>query len=1130
MLSKFTYVFSLFAIATLISLNAFGQRTFKATGTSFRSWQLPSSWVQTAGPILGGNQYPEINDTAVVENFARIFTVVNQDVSKIIIGSNSQINVGNRDNAPVLTVTGNLIFSGIGDRRLLLAQGKVLIEENVIFNNNQVLFYMPELSAFPGLPREIELKGAVTDASGVPTSIGQIHELPLNSNSYISTTRLTGIGDQNLTFTTGTIKNIHNDIIVDKPSGILTLTNAFNNQTLKGNLSVLNGFVDLDNINLTTINAFVDQLDFAAGSTIKIKDNPNGLPTQTDAGGTGNVLNMQPGSNSIIEVSEFNSFNIGSGTPTFNLNLGNLTLEGLGTVRLNVNINPILNNAYSVNDLVVNEGTLEIDASVTDISGITGDIIIRDGATLRIYGNPLMPLASQFILEEGSTVEYAGVVAQNILGGVDYWNLAFDGTGVKTTSANLSFQGEMSFGFDVTTLEIDHNITIQSGMLNTGYISEVPTGYTFDYTGGGQFICERFFISSPIDNNNASENYRDFSLPLKNAQALLSQFDDDNPAAYTYNGSKFTNLLELPIFGVAGSKYPGPGTNVSDFNSFTGAFGKPSNYNNSIVQTNGGGRITTNAVRFGYGTEDGITIMAKGEVNIGDVPFNAQKSTFGKEFNLFGNPYPSAIDFEAVVAGNPNFNTSGAGIIPTFYVIAPDLVGANNVAFYNAVTNAGTISRTIPAFQGFFLEVAGANNTNYDFTIKEDMKSLQNLATYKSNTIEDSPELISIIARENNVVKDQIHAYFFDGATVNYDEFFDVKKLEPKIGALSGAQIDFYDGKKKMNLLANAISSEIEINLPFVIDNPSGKTITIELENLNHLLDVFNCVYVENLRTGETFPIDGNYLSIAMGTLSTETFALKSKSAPELFEISKTDATCFGLEDGILRVDMSKLPENSPITVFKNNTPFDSFTSTADVYKRNVGAGDYEFKISGISSSCSYVYRENIKEEPEVKSQFILADSLYVGKDLVFKSTAVNATLNEWFTSKGETLYGDSIVMNYETAGKHWLKLTAIGKYSHCKDEELKFFIVDSAQTSVGVKELETSALFSEVIISTQTEQLTIANLPNNTKVELINTIGQILEISDENKGIVTFAPLNNASYIIRLTNNGEVQSYHIGL
>jgi hypothetical protein len=898
--------------------------------------------------------------------------------------------------------------------------------------------------------------------------------------------------------------------VVFKGDGTKIITNNIDGSGASVNdLTIEDGILIIDST-VTDISGITGDITVKNGATLRIMGNttlPDGSKFILEAGSTVEYL-----ANSDQPVAAVNNYHHvifdGSGTKTVSANFG------------------------ATGDVTINAGILEVGVAAVNISSIAGTLTIKDGATLRIMGNPNMPAVNKFSLEEGSKVEYASNGPQNVLGALDYWHLGFDGTGTKTTSSDFSFQGEMSFSSDVSTLEIDHNITIKSDINNTGFISEVPSGYTFDYGISGRFICERFFISTPRDNNIAAENYRDFSLPLINSQALLSQFEDDNPFPYTYSGGAFTNLVELPIFGVPDAPYSaGSSSNVKGFSSLSGNFGTPDSYNDPIVFTNGSGKITTNAVRFGWGDDNGLTIIAKGEVNMGDIAFNAQKSLFGKDYNLFGNPYPCAIDFEAVVAGNANFNTSGAGIKPTFYVIAPDEFGANNTGFYNAVTNAGTVTSSIPAYQGFFLQVEGASSTNYDFTISEDMKSGEDLTTYKSNISTESPELFSVKAYENNGLKDQIHFYFFEGASQSYDEYFDVKKLEPKTEALTGVIADFYDGKKKMNLLANAIDSDAPMNLQFIINNPSNSNVDLELENLTHLLDVFNCVYVENLRTGETYPVDGNFLSIPMGNVTTETFAIISKNAPELFKISKTDATCFGLEDGLIRVDMSNLPENTPVTVLKNNEVIDAFVSNeTSVYKRNVGAGNYEFKLTGVSPSCSYIYRESISQDDEVIADFILSDALVADTNLVFKSTAKNALVNEWFTSLGETYYGDSIVLNYKTAGKHWLKLTAIGNYSHCKDEELKFFSIDSAQTSVGIDEAYSSNIFDGVVISTEPSQLTIAKLPKNTKVELLNNVGQLIQTNDEINGIVIFAPLNDASYIIRLSLDNDVRSYHIGL
>lgn len=463
-------------------------------------------------------------------------------------------------------------------------------------------------------------------------------------------------------------------------------------------------------------------------------------------------------------------------------------------------------------------------------------------------------------------------------------------------------------------------------------------------------------------------------------------------------------------------------------------------------------------------------------------------------------------------------------------MIGPDAFGANVMGFYNAATNTGDASRYIPAFQGFMLEVSQVvpGNTS-DFTISESHKVASDYETYKSAENEPSPELMSIKVFENNSVKDKIHFYFFEGGTNSYEEILDVKKVAPKVTALQGARLDFFDGKKKLNLIANATTDKKDLNLQFVVENPDANNVALELTNLSNLLNTYNCVYVENISTGEVHSVTGDFLTINVGTVAEETFVIKSVSAPDLFSINSSDATCFGFEDGIIRVDMSNLPENSPVTVFKNNVEIDAFTSNeTSVYKRNVGAGDYEFRISGISELCTYTYRQEIKDSPEVLSDFNISDSLFTGTEVIFTSSAQNNTVNEWFGSDSKTSYGTEITMTYATPGRYWMKLTAIGQYESCKDEELKFFDVAQSESNVGISENQN--FFAEVVVATIDNSISVSNIPSNSVVELLNSDGKIVKTAREKNGITTFASLTNASYIIRITNNKQGISYHIGV
>jgi hypothetical protein len=1114
------FVSRILSIACFLSLGVTltAQGVFSATKSG--SWNDPTVWSLDSGSDADG--IPDADDDASSVDY-EISVSTTEEVNNFTIESVT----GHREleiNTGSLTVYGDLtltnppaVFSWFTVLRIY--SGDIIIHGDLIYDN-------PQNSPSGGV--QILNNGVYT---GLERNFEILGDLNTNlSNNFIF--RIFGDTDDavDLKLTSGTDQEIignrpsnrgYSKIFVENGTTLHFFANS-DAPLVYDSIKVNNGSIYLDDVSMAKIDEFENQITVASGCKITVVDDIP-FPDHEDSGANGNVTDMQAGSTSEFIIGASFDVDVLGGT---GFNYRDVVFKGSGTKTMTNNVGGGASDA-AIEDLTLEAGTLIVDATVTDISDISGTITVKSGATLQIDGNPTMPDATQFVLEDGSKVIYASTSAQDILGGLTYYDLEFSGTGAKTTGAAFSVNNEISFSTDLSTLNVNHDITLESDASGTAFVSEIPTGYSFVY-GGGDFVCERYFTTTALDYFNASENYRDFSLPLINSDATLDQFDDDNPAA---GPNYFSTLVELPIFGVTGSKYPGDGSssNVSDFNSTSGAFGIPGSYTQSIVLT-AGGAITTNAVRFGWSDDDGLTIKARGEINTGDIDFNVEYSVFFNSYNLVGNPYPCAIDFEQIVASNSEFVGTGNGISQTFYVIGPDQFGANVMGFYNAFTNTGDASRYIPAFQGFMLEVNHlVPGSSSDFTISESHKVAEDYDTYKSDNEEPSPELMSIKVFENNAVKDKIHFYFFEGGTNSYEEVLDVKKVDPKVTALQGARLDFFDGKKKLNLIANATTDKKDLNLQFVVENPEANNVAIELTNLSSLLNTYNCIYVENNRTGEIHNVSGDFLTINVGTVSEEIYTIKSVSTPELFQVTATDATCFGYEDGILRADMSNLPVNTPVTVYKNNLEFDAFNSNeTNVYKRSVGAGSYEFKISGISETCTYVYREEIKDTPEVISNFEISDSLFTNKEIVFTSTSNNTTINEWFTSTNETFYGQNLKMTYATPGKYWVKLTAIGDYENCRDEELKFFEVQQSETSVGVT--ENNNVFSEVVVSTINQDIIIRQIPEKSTLELLSADGKLIKTIQENNGIATFASLTSGSYIIRITNNQQGISYHIGV
>lgn len=1112
---KFSYLISLLTLT--ITFGAFGQGTYSAIKAG--DWNDPTTWNLTSGTDDDADGIPDSNDDVIITNF-QVNVRTTQSAKSIIISATS-LNVSFFiTSAGFLTVANNFTInsSNTANRfaRITLAIGTLDVRGNIIYNNPRLVtnggFLIRNENALANFDKRIFIGGDLNQNLGNRFSFN-INGVQTDAVNLV----LNGGIPQRIQGNIAT-SIIYSKIFIDNGSTLMFLANN-DAPNIIDSVKVRNGTIRLNEVNMSNVNGFPNQITVFSGSKISVTNNIL-FPDHMDINNLGFVTDMLAGSISEWDIATGFTRNI----LTKAFNYRNVNLLGAGTKVITSNISGLPTEAM-VNDLTVSDGVLEIPASITNISNITGTITIKSGATLRILGNPILPASGQFVFEPGSIVEYRSNAAQTILGGVNFANLSFLGTGVKTTSAPFSFQGELAFNNN-GVLNINHDITIESDINRTGFVSAIPNGYTINYNAS-QFITKRHVITSTIDVLNAAENYRDFSLPVTDAQSLLSQFDDDNP--FPAPSGTFPNgFPELPIFGITNSNYPprpNQASNVNEWNSTTGMFERPADYNATIVKKNGLGAITTNAVRFSWGDDDGLTLIARGQINRGDKDFNATFNAVN-DFNLFGNPYPCALSFEAIVAGNANINNSGSGIIPTVYMVAPDQVGTGTLyTFYNAETNVGTATNgIIPAYQGFFLQTTAAAPASFNFTIRENMKEAADRITYKRDN-NDAPDLFDISVSKNSIIQDRIHFYFFDNASNGFDEILDVEKLEASNVPYSGPTVSFNDGKKDLNILANAISNTSnELNLNFTVNNPEAgtskaKDLELELSGLNELFSNFNCVYLENTLTGDTYDITGNFLSITIpANTSQAKYTIRSIKAPDLFRINTADATCFGFEDGILRVDMSDIPQNSPINLFKDKKLFESFSSTNNVYKRNVGAGNYEFKISGISQACTYSYSTSIDQDPEVIADFILPDSLFIGRDLVFKNNSSNETNVEWFGPDAKPLFTDSVVFNFDSVGQYFLKLTAIGNYSTCKDEELKFFYVDSLpSTSVGINEKALSNLASDLKIFTTPESLTLKGLNKGVNVNLINEVGQTLKTGVESNGIVTFAGIKSGIYIVEI-------------
>ena len=180
------------------------------------------------------------------------------------------------------------------------------------------------------------------------------------------------------------------------------------------------------------------------------------------------------------------------------------------------------------------------------------------------------------------------------------------------------------------------------------------------------------------------------------------------------------------------------------------------------------------------------TLNFAGNINVGDYSLTLYKSSSGVDadqgWNLIGNPYSSAIDWDLTAAGLPN--TGQNKVEGAVYLFDGDGTGANTNYRYYVPADPGTggtygvgssdATRYIPVGQGFFIRTR-KDGLTADINVSQRVHNTQSF--YKKNN-EIHPDLLRITA-EGNGKSDEMTIRFIKNATDSIDAKYDARKLIP---------------------------------------------------------------------------------------------------------------------------------------------------------------------------------------------------------------------------------------------------------------------------------------------------------------------------------------------------------------
>ncbi|MCA6073405.1 T9SS type A sorting domain-containing protein [Fulvivirga sedimenti] len=722
-------------------------RSAVASGT----WAAPGSWETSLDgndPWIPALEAPDFNRGPVTIQSGNTITVAStieiDEVTVAVGGTLTQIGGGAilLRNGPGtdLTILGTLNHNGgfapdltSDSPTALIATGSIIninatsggnygTSPSVTWQNGAILDWdvnaiFPITEYFPGTPVGIVPVFRVTTIS---SSVGNANNLTINGRLAVrqgGTLTLAGTGTK---------------IIRNGFSGNGTITqNAGSGQIqITGTVGYIegNGAINLNSTNGLQINTGANiriatdktfnggpitvngTLFFGFNETTTLTISHSG-PGSIGLQGTGTIIMNNAGSVGTIRIaSESPTF-----TPTFPKG-PNATIEFYGDALQNI---PALD-------------------YVNLISSGTGDRVLPNGGTITVSGN--FTSAANAYTTTGSTVDFIGT--DQSVPGINFYNLTLSNGGTKTLAGAGSVDSYLNLDAATTFDTGGNGFTLTSSSTETASIGVLPATAVIN----GDITTQRYI--DPV-----AEIYRYITAPVSNA--TVADIQDDVPITGTFTGAdNLSGWLPDPSMFNYDESVDG------DFNSGYVAYPVASNTEPLEV-----GRGYTLFVR------DGATpavIDFTGTINRDAIVLPVTFTQIGGNddvndgWNLVGNPYPSAIDWE---------NTGWTKTRMDDAVYIRDNEAGQFASYVNGIGVNGGTGR-IASGQAFWVQATGNNPA---LSVTEDVKSnLNDTQFFRTN---GAPDNVIRLTMSNSKLSDEIALHLHDDATMGKDAGMDAVKF-----------------------------------------------------------------------------------------------------------------------------------------------------------------------------------------------------------------------------------------------------------------------------------------------------------------------------------------------------------------
>ena len=340
-------------------------------------------------------------------------------------------------------------------------------------------------------------------------------------------------------------------------------------------------------------------------------------------------------------------------------------------------------------------------------------------------------------------------------------------------------------------------------------------------------------------------------------------------------------------------------------------------------------------------------VSFKGELTGADVTVSLTKGTTG--WNLLGNPFPSALDWTSVTAGNTT------GVV---YVYSNT---AGGYLYSNGGSGVGSLpNNIIPMGQGFFVEATSSGN----FTIPSSVRIHDHPDRFYKNAKEDreSTQFIRIDI-DGGYYGNTIFIGFSENGTDDFDIPGDATKL---YSTKENIQVFAVENEKELCINSNASLKDGESKtVPLYVVQATGKSYTMMFSDLDQLPNVN--ITLEDLKTGDSQNISENpvYTFTASADDEAHRFQLHFAGAPNgLDEGGSVDSNIQIYANGndvYIRSTNSAVNQNGVVYIYD--------MMGRKLTEQNIGHGDLA-KVK-VNTSAGYVIVKVVKKG-SIKTQKVL--------------------------------------------------------------------------------------------------------------------------------------------------------------